>query len=99
MTESRIPQLTGTSKKAAKKWLNELHKLGLLFCLDNDPFELLSISDWSRAFTDHEATQLTEILDCLFKKQGDELYAFAYETLAKTFFTPAERREQARMYA
>lgn len=92
MAESRIPELNGTSKKAANAWLNELHTRGLLFCLDNDPAELFQISDGTRTFTDVEAQEVSGLVNRLFEKRGDELYELAYETLSKTFHTQAERR-------
>lgn len=98
MAESRIPELTGTSKKAANAWLKELHSRGLLFCLDNNPAELIQISDGTRTFTDDEAQEVSGLLNRLFEKRGDELYGLAYETLSKTFHTGAERRAFKVMY-
>ena len=92
MTESRIPELTGTSKKAANAWLSALHKRGLLFCLDDDPLDIWTISDGSRLFTDDEANEVSKILDRLFEKRGDELHELAYEIVSKTFHTRAQRR-------
>lgn len=98
MTESRIPELTGTSKKAANAWLKELHTRGLLFCLDNNPAELFQISDGTRTFTDDEVQEVSGLLNRLFEKRGDELYGLAYETLSKTLHTRAERRAFKVMY-
>lgn len=98
MTESRIPALAGTSKKAANAWLKELHNRKLLFCLDNDPAELFLISDGTRMFTDSEAQEVSGIVNQLFEKRGDALYGLAFETLSKTFHTKAERRAFKVMY-
>lgn len=98
MTESRIPALAGTSKRAAKAWLKELHKRKLLFCLDNDSAELFLISDGTRMFTDSEAQKVSGIVNRLFEKRGDELYGLAFEALSKTFHTRAERRAFKVMY-
>ena len=98
MAESCIPELTGTSKKAANAWLKELHERGLLFCLDNDPTELFQISDGARTFTDDEAQEVSGLLNRLFEERGDELHGLAYETLSKTFHTRAERRALNVMY-
>ena len=92
MTESRIPELTGTSKKAANAWLSALHKRGLLFCLDDDPLDIVKISDGSQLFTDDEANEVSKILDRLFRKRGDDIYELAYGIVSKTFHTRAERR-------
>lgn len=98
MIKSRIPELTGTSKKAANAWLKELHTRGLLFCLDNNPAELFQISDGTRTFTDDEAQEASGLVSRLFEKRGDELYKLAYETLSKTLHTRAERRAFKVMY-
>ena len=98
MTESRIPELAGTSKKAANAWLKELHNRNLLFCLDNDPAELFLTSDGTRMFTDSEAQEVSGILNRLFKMRGDELYGLTFEALSKTFHTRAERRAFKVMY-
>ncbi len=98
MTASRIPELAGTSKKAAKAWLTELHKREMLFCLDDDPLDLFKISDGSRTFTDQEAKEVSELMDRLFEKRGDEMHTLAFETLSKTFHTRAERRKRGAMY-
>ncbi|MDP2257657.1 MAG: hypothetical protein Q8K05_16680 [Polaromonas sp.] len=92
MSDSRIPQLTGTSKKAALAWLTTLHKEGMLFCLDDDPRDILKISDDSRLFTDDEATEVSGILNRLFIKLGDELHGLAFEVISRTFHTKAERK-------
>jgi len=91
MIESRIPQLTGTSKKAAFLWLTALHKREMLFCLDEDPKDIWKNSDGSRLFTDGEATEVSEILNRLSIKLGDELHGLAFEVLSRTFHTKAER--------
>ena len=98
MIESRIPELTGTSKAAANAWLKALHKSGLMFHLDNDPKDLVKISDGTPTFSDSEAVEVSEILDRLFKKRGDELYELAFEIVSKTFHTRAERRAFKTMY-
>lgn len=98
MAESRVPALTGTSKKAANAWLKELHTRGLLFCLDNNPAELFQITDGTRTFTDDEVQEVSGLLNRLFEKRGDELYGLAYETLSQTFHTRAERRAFKVMY-
>jgi hypothetical protein len=98
MAESRIPELTGTSKKAANAWLKELHTRGLLFCLDNNPAELIQISDGTRTFTADEAQEVSGLVTHLFEKRDDELYELAYETLSKTFHIRAERRAFKAIY-
>lgn len=91
MVKSRIPQLTGTSKKAAFLWLTALNKREMLFCLDDDPNEIRKISDDSRLFTDNEATEVSGILNRLFVALGNELHNLAFEVLSRTFHTAAGR--------
>lgn len=98
MAESRIPHVSGTSKKAAFAWLTALHKRELLFCLDSDPRDVVKISDDSRLFTDEEAIELSAILEKLFLKRGDELHELAFEVVSRTFHTRAERRAFKTMY-
>jgi hypothetical protein len=98
MIESRIPQLTGTSKKAAFAWLTALHKAGLLFCPDDRPQDIVTIADGLQTFSTEEAESLTKILSRLFEKRGKELHDLAYEVVSRTFHTPAERRSFKTMY-
>jgi hypothetical protein len=91
MTISRIPQVNGVSKKAAFEWLSALHEREMLFCLDDDPREILKISDWTRAFTEAEAEEISEILNRLFAAIGDELHDLAFQVMSNTFHTAAER--------
>ncbi|MFC5521932.1 hypothetical protein [Polaromonas jejuensis] len=98
MAESRIPPLAGTSKKAAFAWLTALHKAGLLFCLDDKPQDIVTIADGSQTFSTEEAQEITQILNRLFGKHGDELHGLAFEVLSKTFHTYAERSAFKTMY-
>lgn len=98
MVTSRIPEIFGVSKKAASAWLTEMQKQGLFFCIDDDPREIVSISDGSRVFTDEEAAAVSKILDRLFVTCGDGLYDLAFEVFSKVFHTKAERRAAKIMY-
>lgn len=98
MTESRIPQLTGISKKAAFAWLQAMHARELLFCLDDRPQDIVRISDGSRLYSDEEAGKVSGILDMLFQEHGDDLHDLAFEVVSRTFHTPAERRAMHSMY-
>lgn len=98
MTESRIPQPHGTSRKAAFAWLQAMHRQELLFCLDDRPEDILRISDGTRLYSDSEAREVAEILEALFAKRGDELHELAFEVVSRTFHTPAERRAMHSMY-
>lgn len=98
MTNSRIPQLTGTSKKAAFAWLTALHKQEILFCLDDDSKDILNISNNSQLFTDDEAAEVLEILNRLFETLGNELHDLAFEVVSRTFHTRAERTSFKTIY-
>lgn len=98
MNDVRIPQLLGTLKKAAFAWLTAMHQRGLLFCLDDDPQGIVSISDGARLFTDAEATEISEGLHRLFAERGNELHELAFEVVSRTFHTRAERQALKIMY-
>jgi len=98
MNDVRIPQLLGTSKKAAFAWLTAMHQRGLLFCLDDDPQEIVNISDGARSFTDIEAKEISAILHRLFARRGDELHELAFEVVSRTFHTQSERQAFKTMY-
>lgn len=98
MTESRIPKISGASKKAAFAWLTALHRQKMLFCLDDDPKDIWNIEENSRLFTDDEAREISEILNRLFEKLGDEVHGMAFEVFSRTFHTRAERREFKILY-
>lgn len=98
MDESRLAHLAGSSIKAVTTWLAALHKRSMLFCLDDDPKGICLISDGSRVFSDNEANEISLILDVLFLKLGDKLHELAFDTLSRTFHTPAERRAFKTMY-
>lgn len=98
MAKSRIPTITGSSRKEAFMWFTALHARGMLFCLDENPQDLFKISDGSRLFTDEESVELVMILEALFAKHGDELHGLAFEVLSRTFHTREERRAFKSMY-
>lgn len=98
MHKSRIPHLADTSKKATTAWLANLHKQSMLFCLDENPKNIVLIADGSPMFTDNETVEISSILDILFSKFGDELHNLVFDIISKTFHTPAERRAIKTMY-
>lgn len=70
----------------------------MLFCLDDDPKDIWNIEENSRLFTDDEAREISEILNRLFEKLGDEVHGMAFEVFSRTFHTRAERREFKILY-
>ena len=75
-----------------------MHRRGLLFCLDDDPKEIVSISDGARLFTDAEAKEVSAILHRLFGRRGDALHKLAFEVVSRTFHTRTERHALKIMY-
>jgi hypothetical protein len=98
MHKSRIPHLDNTSKKATTEWLANLHKQRMLFCLDENPKNIVHMSNGLPMFTDKEAVEISSIVDILFSKFGDKLHNMAFDILSKTFHTPAERQTIKTMY-
>ena len=92
MAPNRIPKLTGDSAKAAKSWLNRMHKRGLLFCLDDDPRGIVRIDNDMPVFTAEECSAVSGILDRIFTALGDEVHDLAFDLVSRTFYTRAERR-------
>jgi hypothetical protein len=56
--ESRIPKLRDVSFDGALTWFSELQCQSLLFHPEDDPAEIIKISDGSRLFSDREVTEL-----------------------------------------
>jgi len=56
--QSRIPQLQSSTFDGALFWFSELQTKGLLFHPEDDPAEIVHISDGSRFFTDTEIIEL-----------------------------------------
>ena len=92
MPQSRIPKLISTSRANAIAWFQSLHKLDLLFCLDDDPATLVCITDGARVFTNLEASEVSATIDRIFQSLGNEAHELAFEVLSRTFHTQQERR-------
>lgn len=92
MTTMRIPKLTGTTRSAAASWINRLHKKGLLFCLDDDPADIVKTADGEPMFPQSDVDKLNEIVGHLYTAIGDEIHELAFEAVSKTFHTRPERR-------
>lgn len=92
MNGHRIPALTATTPAAAKSWFRRMVECGLLFHPDDDPKEIICISDGTMLFTSRECTQLREYLDRLFAALGDTVYDLALDAVSAEFHTRGERR-------
>ena len=72
---SRIPEWKKEDFDGVLIWFSEMSAQGLLFHPDDDPSEIVSISDGhSRLFTDMEAAELRTIISKMFASKGDEVY-------------------------
>lgn len=91
MQTTRIPTLTNNSRPAAQTWLTQMHARELLFHPDNNPYELVQVSDGSPTFTPQECQQATQALKRMFLHHGDAVYEMAMDVVSRTFHTPAER--------
>lgn len=92
MIESRIPKISGTSKRAAIAWLIARQRQQLLFCIDDDPYSVTRIADGQRTFTDQEAAEVTKAIAALFSFHGDAVYELAFSVVSKRFHLAAERQ-------
>lgn len=91
MKPSRIPRLSATTPTAARSWLRRMHSAGLLFCLDDDPRDIVSIATGEPTFTAEECATVSKMVDQLFAALGDDVHALAFDTVSRTFHTRKER--------
>ena len=98
MTTCKIPKLKADNAKAAKSWLQRMHRRNLLFCVDSNPQDLVKISDGSPMFTALECVELSAILDRLFAAIGSEVHDLAFDVVSRTFHTRSERRAIKAIY-
>lgn len=89
--KTRIPELHSSDKAGARIWIEEMHKRGLLFCMDDKPEDIVNISNGARSFTESECATLNQYLDSLYQTIGDDVHAIAFDALRQTFFTKEER--------
>lgn len=71
-TISRIPKLRDVSFDGALMWFSEMQCQDLLFHPEDDPSEIVSISDGSRCFSDVEVAELQFLLGELDESLGHE---------------------------
>ncbi len=71
----RIPEWKEKNYDGMLIWFSEMSARGLLFHPDDDPSEIVSISDdRSRLFSDKEAAELRRLISEMFELNGDEVY-------------------------
>ena len=91
MIKSRIPRLGRSTVKSISAWLSDMHSNSLLFCLDNDPAELVRIADGATMFSAVEVSQLRKILVLIRRCVGEDMHALSFEVVSMTFHTADER--------
>ena len=92
MAPNRIPRLTANSVEATQSWLSRMHKHGLLFCLDDDPRDIVCIDNGMPTFTSKECSSVSAIRDRMFAALGDKVHDLAFDVVSRTFHTREERR-------
>ena len=71
-TQSRIPKLRDTTFDSALMWFSELQCSNLLFHPEDDPAEIVHISNGERFFSDGEVSELRFLLNELEEGIGHE---------------------------
>lgn len=69
-TQSRIPKLHDTTFDGALFWFSEMQCNNLLFHPEDDPADIIRISNGERLFSDGEVNELHFLLDELEKSIG-----------------------------
>ncbi len=83
-TQSRIPKLKEVSSNGASIWFSELQRQGLLFHPEDDPADIIRVSDGAKSFSDREVTELRFLLDELETSIGhDQMVEAAYPVFMK----------------
>tara|TARA_R110002124_G_C8972664_1_gene515338 strand:- start:12934 stop:13242 length:309 start_codon:yes stop_codon:yes gene_type:complete len=78
MTNSRIPQLTDTTKDDALKWFLEMRLADLLFDPNDDAEDIVHRNTGERLFSPTEAAEANDIINRLYASLGDELDEIVY---------------------
>ena len=68
-----------------------MHGLGLLFCLDDRPEDIVQIANGLPTFTPDECAELRSILSRLFASLGDTVLELAFDIFSSTFHKAGER--------
>jgi hypothetical protein len=84
--ESRIPKLGELSFDGALVWFSELQTKDILFHPEDDPSEIVTISNGEQVFTDTEVAELKFLLGELESNIGHEkILEAAYPVFMKAF--------------
>jgi hypothetical protein len=96
--KTRIPELHSPDKTAARLWMEEMHKRGLLFCMDDRPEDIVDIQSGEQRFTESECATLNQYLESLYQTIGDAIHEIAFDVVRQTLLTKAEREATDRLY-
>lgn len=78
-TQSRIPKLNEVTSDGALQWFSEMQCQNLLFHPEDDPAEIVRISDGTRTFSSQEVIELRFLLEELEAGIGhDKVIEAAY---------------------
>ncbi len=72
LTQSRIPKLRDTTFDGALWWFSEMQCSNLLFHPEDDPADIICISNGERAFSDGEVKEVRFVLNELEEGIGHE---------------------------
>lgn len=87
--QSRIPKLTEVSFEGAFLWFSEMHAQEVLFHPEDDPANIVAISDGTRTFSDKEVSEIQVVLDALESNIGhEEVVSAAYPVFMGAFGLP-----------
>ncbi len=85
-TQSRIPKLSDTTFDGALQWFSEMQCSNLLFHPEDDPADIIRISNGERLFSDEEVKELRVVLNELEEGLGHKkLIEAAYPIFMKAF--------------
>lgn len=85
-TQSRIPKLHDTTFDGALLWFSELQCSKLLFHPEDDPAEIIRISNGERLFSEEEVQELRFVMAELERAVGHEkVIEAAYPIFMKAF--------------
>lgn len=85
-TQSRIPKLHDTTFDGALMWFSEMQCSELLFHPEDDPADIVRISNGKRLFSDEEVQELRFVMTELERAVGHEkVIEAAYPIFMKAF--------------
>lgn len=85
-TQSRIPKLHDTTFDGALIWFSEMQVSRLLFHPEDDPADIIRISNGERLFSDEEVQELRFVMNELERTVGHEkVIEAAYPIFMKAF--------------